>query len=147
MIVRLGVRVVDGLYGVLYPGPPDVIPYPMALFAGILIVQLTVAVVAVTVAVGWVMLSTGVTVSVTLDDLVGSCVLVAVTVTVFPVVGAESMPVGVMLPALTLQVSAEEYPPVPLTLAAQVRLLPCAMVVAGQVAVTLVMVFGASVSV
>lgn len=130
----------------LYP-PPAVKPYETALLAGMLIVQLTVAEVAVTVAVGWLIISTGVTESVTEDDFVASWALVAVTVTVLPLVGAVRTPEGVMLPPLTVHTSPEEYPPVPFTDAAHVRLLPCAIVLAGQDAVTLVMVFGASVSV
>jgi hypothetical protein len=41
-------------------------------------------------------------------DLVGSCVLVTVTVTEDPVVGAVRTPAGVMLPAEVDQVTAEE---------------------------------------
>jgi hypothetical protein len=144
--VKLGDWVVDDEYGVLFPAAV-VKPYEMPLYAGMLSVQLTVIDVLVTVVTGCVIVSTGLTASVTVAYFVGSCVLAAFTVTVLPVTGAVRMPLEVMLPLLTDHVMAGEYPPVPLIVAWQVRLLPCAIVVAGQLAVTLVTVSGASVNV
>ena len=79
-------------------------PYAIALLAGMLTVQLRVAVVPVTVALIGPRLNTGVNARVTLLDLPGSCLLVAVSVADVPVIGAVKAPAGVIVPAEADQV-------------------------------------------
>jgi len=70
-------------------------------------VQLTVTVELVTEITGFVIASAALSVMTAVPDLVGSCVLVAVTVTDVPVAGAVSKPAELMLPADADQVTAE----------------------------------------
>jgi len=77
-----------------------VIPLYATMFNG----HETVMELAVTVLEGVPMIRTGDSESVTVADFVGSCVLVAVTVIVLPVVGAVRAPLLVMLPAEAVQV-------------------------------------------
>jgi hypothetical protein len=69
-----------------------------------LVVQETVAVVPVVVAVGVLMTSAEVRLRLTDADLVGSCVLVAVSTADVPVEGAVKLPVEVIVPAVADQV-------------------------------------------
>jgi len=76
----------------------------MPLYATMFNGQETVTVVLVTVLEGVPMIRTWERERLTVADFVGSCVLVAVTVIVLPVVGAVSVPLLVMLPAEAVQV-------------------------------------------
>lgn len=105
--------------------------------------QLTVIDVLVAETTGVpVIASAGVTVSVVAADLVGSCVLVAVTVTVVPVAGAVSRPAGVIVPAEADQVTAELKLFVPVTEEAQFVVPLAVTVVAWQATETPVIVGG-----
>jgi hypothetical protein len=104
-------------------------------------VQLTVIDVAVTVVFGLLIASTGITEMVKLPDLVGSSVLVAVTVT-FPAVVAEKMPELAMLPEEADQFTFEEKLPVPVTVGTQLVVLPAIIDVTGQTTVTAVIEAG-----
>ncbi len=75
-------------------------------------------------------------------DLVGSCTLVAFTVTAVPVIGAVRLPFGAIAPADADQLTAGEKAPVPCTGAVQAVLPPCMMLWAWQATDTLVIVTG-----
>ncbi len=105
--------------------------------------QLTVIVVLVTEIEGVpVIASAGVTVSVVEPDLVGSCVLVAVTVTVAPVAGTVRTPAELMDPPEADHVTEELKPLVPVTEEAQLVVLLAHTVVAAQATETPVIVEG-----
>ena len=101
--------------------PTDVVvPQETPLCATEFNCQPTVALLAVVVDIGVPITRTGYKVTVTVPDLVASCVLVAFTVTDVPISGATRLPAASMTPAEAVHTTPELKPPVPVTDAVQV---------------------------